>query len=482
MLAPLLKPLHSAPAAWSSPALDLRFDLGEIDAGITFARPSTAMRWGPLGLLESVAVGTPVIDYAPATLQTSTTALTVGLGTQILAVSGAGFPPGTPVRITRTSDPATWMAGVVLWNRTGSLRVAVLRSAGAGSYSGWSVIECRGLRVEEQRTNLLTYSEQLWDTTKWGVGSTLGNFFTVTQSTDVTDIYGAAGSVAKFVAAATTSVLFLRKTGLTLSSGTTYSPTIAVYVPTQAGVTSWTIFTDYQDADTSSDATSTTFDKWVFVSVPPKALTGAWNFVDFNIRTNGGTPSTGFTFYAMAADLQAGAFPTSYTPTTSAAVTRSADVASMTGTNFSAWYNQSEGTFIIHGDIPSPTANYSQIFLSWSDGTSNNREYVGKKYDSVTACEFGLTEGGAGQAFILSSPPSMQDVRLALGYRVNDFALVTNGGALASDTSGAVPASNRLDIGYLNPGGGSQYLNGHIRRLRYYPKRLSNSALQRLSA
>jgi hypothetical protein len=44
------------------------------------------------------------------------------------------------------------------------------------------------------------------------------------------------------------------------------------------------------------------------------------------------------------AQLEAGGFATSFIPTAGAAVTRAPDVAQITGTNFSSWYNQTEGT------------------------------------------------------------------------------------------------------------------------------------------
>ena len=53
--------------------------------------------------------------------------------------------------------------------------------------------------------------------------------------------------------------------------------------------------------------------------------------------------------YLWGAQLEAGSFATSYIPTVASQVTRAADVAVMTGTNFSSWYNQSEGTILSQG-------------------------------------------------------------------------------------------------------------------------------------
>jgi len=67
--------------------------------------------------------------------------------------------------------------------------------------------------------------------------------------------------------------------------------------------------------------------------------------VTFQIKINVGT-ILNQGVYLYGAQLEAGAFPTSYIPTTASTVTRSADNASMTGTNFSSWYNQTESTIL----------------------------------------------------------------------------------------------------------------------------------------
>jgi hypothetical protein len=68
----------------------------------------------------------------------------------------------------------------------------------------------------------------------------------------------------------------------------------------------------------------------------------------------------------------------------------------------------------------------------------------------------------------------------ALAVKANDFAISLNGATPVTDTSGAMPsAANQLNIGlgkYLG------YTNGYIRRITYYPLRLSNAQLQNLTA
>jgi hypothetical protein len=57
------------------------------------------------------------------------------------------------------------------------------------------------------------------------------------------------------------------------------------------------------------------------------------------------------TVYAWGAQQEAGAFATSYIPTTSATVTRNFDNLSITSTNFASWFNQTTGTFAVQYDV-----------------------------------------------------------------------------------------------------------------------------------
>ena len=161
--------------------------------------------------------------------------------------------------------------------------------------------------------NLLTYSEQLWNQSGWAVGTTLASFYVATQSTDVLDIYSASGPVAKYVASASTAVLFLRKVQ-SIAVGT-YIPSIYIYVPSQAGITNWRIQCDASDVDlTAQSSLSTQFGQWVRVQVPALTATATRTFLDFNIIVNGSiyAPPTGFTFYASGAQFELASVASDY--------------------------------------------------------------------------------------------------------------------------------------------------------------------------
>lgn len=68
---------------------------------------------------------------------------------------------------------------------------------------------------------------------------------------------------------------------------------------------------------------------------------------------------------------------------------------------------------------------------------------------------------------------------VALSYKLNDYAWLLNGGAVATDTSATVPSVDRLGLGYRFDAAGS--INGHIQSITYYNKRLPNATLQSLT-
>lgn len=200
---------------------------------------------------------------------------------------------------------------------------------------------------------------------------------------------------------------------------------------------------------------------------------------------NSATPSAytgnGYSgIYIWGAQLEAGAFPTSYVPTTTAAVTRAADAASMTGTNFSSWYRQDEGAAIVEGFIPpqadSDAGNY---YLSFSDGTISNLIHIADV--SGTRSQI-LTSGVSQFDQILGAEPTSA-VKAAVAYKMNDSILSASGVVSPSaDTSVVLPVVNRLTIGNRGDNSPGTTANGTIKKIAYYPKRLTNTELQALTA
>jgi hypothetical protein len=205
-----------------------------------------------------------------------------------------------------------------------------------------------------------------------------------------------------------------------------------------------------------------------FTVVTSTATAAAYNFQLNTIAVG--------TVYAWGAQLEVGAFPTSYIPTTTAAVTRSADAASITGSAFSSWYRQDEGTLL--SSAASNSLGTGSNYWDFTDGTTNNRmvPYTTNPTNSqIFYATGGVGFGMAPGAIVFGSRNS-----LAFGYQVNNFAAVLNGGSPVVNTSSAVAVGiNKVNIGtnlFI-----TAPLNGTIRRLTYWPQRLSNSTLQSIT-
>jgi hypothetical protein len=193
----------------------------------------------------------------------------------------------------------------------------------------------------------------------------------------------------------------------------------------------------------------------------------------FEIVYTNGNPID-ITLRIAAPQLEQGAFATSYIPTTSVAVTRQVDSAVVTP--ISSFYNAAEGTLFAEG-LPNTGATATSAHLL-SIGVSSS------DYLSLLR----LTSGGTARAYNVAGGSLVADLfgtafsaagKLALAAKQDDFAFSFNGGTVATDSSGAMPSADRMRIGARADTG--VVLNGHIRRIAYFPKRLSNALLQSLT-
>jgi Flp pilus assembly secretin CpaC len=72
-------------------------------------------------------------------------------------------------------------------------------------------------------------------------------------------------------------------------------------------------------------------------------------------------------------------------------------------------------------------------------------------------------------------------LKQAIAYAASDFALSANAGTVGTVTTGNVPTVNALRLGGYATGS-NNLLNGYLRRVVYYPRRLSNAELQSITS
>ena len=384
------------------------------------------------------------------------------------------------------------------FNSSGVLTSATINAARFNyAYNGTTWVS-KGLLIEEQRTNTCLRSQDLTATWSANRGSITSNTTTAPDGTltadrfventatgvhgpvqfDIVTTSGAASTASGFFKAGSRSVIVVRfqdnATGLhgvgaefNLSNGT-----ISVAALTIGGFSSPSAsITDVGNGWYRCSVTGTVNTTLCSLRVEACTATGALSSGSFTGSSYTGDGSSYFDSWGY--QMEAGSFPTSYIPTTTAAVTRSADVCQITGLDFSGFWNATEGS--IAAEIDSPASGTRPI-SSADDNTANKSMIL---FTSGADPKFSVTDGGVSQADIdAGSISANTNFKLSTAFKANDFSASVGGSAAVTDASGTVPSVDRLRIGANQAG---NYLNGHIARWRYYPVRLPNATLQVLS-
>ena len=345
--------------------------------------------------------------------------------------------------------------------------------------------ESLGLLIEEQRTNLQTYSDN-FSNAAWtkSAASITSNTIVAPDGTltgdklveDTATSEHGIGDPFAFTSGTTyTGTIYAKKAERTLcrfGAGNSATWPASIIVDLSSGTITSTV--------SGSGAVTDVGNGWYRISVTGTALaTASTNFSVRLVSTGTTTSYTGDGYsgiYIWGAQLEAGAFPTSYIATVAATVTRSADAASMTGTNFSSWYNQGEGS--LYTECATLSTAYNGSVVTASDGTLNNRVVIRAMDTSSRSVSIGVVSAAAQWSTIFTSQTTAM-TKFAVGYRVNDIAFTRNGATPVTDTSALIPTVNQLRIGA--DGDGSVIVNGHIRRISYYPLRLTDAQLQALT-
>jgi len=393
------------------PRLSLNFLAGgTLDPRITFTRSSTATFVGSDGLIQTAAIDTPRFDYDPITLAP------------------------------------------------------------------------KGLLIEEQRENLLLRSEE-FDNAGWTkTNSTItANATTAPDGTLTGDKHVPNLAVTMGVGATETRVF----QSPSATTGISYTFTIyakegefdqiefgLIATPTVTAKFSLNLGTVISGSGASIEPAG---NGWYRCSLTVVAgVTGAlairWSANDSVALVGDGTSG----IFVWGAQFEAGAFATSYIPTVTVPVTRDPDNAEMTGTNFSSWYNASEGSIVVSADSFRGTPGSARTF-TFNDGTSGNNIRTGGQ------STLQVIDTGTPQCSIAGTPLIPFDgtvFKFASAYKANDFVTVTTG-VVDTDPSGTIPTVNQLLLGSGETT--ATFLNGHIRTITYYTSRLTNAQLQALT-
>ena len=347
-----------------------------------------------------------------------------------------------------------------------------------------------GLLIEESRTNLRTYSNNF--STNWAgnISPTItANASTSPDgSTNATQISATSGGSGVYQfnnltsGLAYTYSIFVKAVS---GSNTIYFGTDApgttslVQVNTSTGVASL-----YGGSPTNITSVSYPNSWYRIAFTFTASVTGTHSFVIYNLTASSNT------WLIYGAQVEEGSFATSYIPAVVSTVTRSSDNASITGTNFSSWYNPSEGT--VYADtkmVGVQTGRYDRL---WAITNSNlNLEGISvfvagpagtpSGYVSSVTVTNSATEQVGGT--LVESALTTPKLKSAFAFKQNDCASAYNGQQRfvdgIVDLSTFTTPPDRLFIG--QPQRYQGYSCMTISQLTYYPRRLTNSQLTNLT-
>jgi hypothetical protein len=335
----------------------------------------------------------------------------------------------------------------------------------------------KGLLIEEQRENLIQHSEDFsqsyWLKQASGTGST-----PVVAASSLTDPAGGTGAYeVAFDAGAGTSggdTSMFSSTSIASTSGVDYTHSIWVrgdvggeqIVVRGVGNSAFDLFTLTTD--------------WTRISATETA-TPAAGYLNFGIRQAvQGTINSTATVHIYGAQLEEGSFATSYIPTNGTEVTREPDIAYMPVSEFN--YNQSAGTVMVD------FATLATFGSRTNDGVFSLRDNSTDKDDVVRlylvasdnlSVQVLSNNSSVFAVSALNDLPEQSQTKVAIGFTSGSYAAAVDGGTateLSTDTAFPVAGEiTELAIGEIN---GSDFLNGHIKSLKYWPQRLSDATLQ----
>ena len=376
--------------------------------------------------------------------------------------------------------------------------IPVLQTASAGQARfdhNPTTGESLGLLIEEARTNLLTYSNDL-SNAAWAKDS-------CTVSSNVVIAPDGTLTGDKIVSASATAQTGVGGSSVTVTAADHTATFFVKQSEAQFVQILWTssLSTNYANFDilngtvTAGTYTSASItlvgNGWYRISITSTLSAATGRPYLWLINSGTSARSASYTgngwngIYVWGGQLEAGSFATSYIPTVASSVTRNADAASMTGTNFSSWFNNGEGT--LYGEMQraqgaiSGTNFHIVTVVNSSTGYDN---YYKLRFEGSSTAKAALsyTSGTAQASFTQGTQTAGSFSKLCLGVKVNDFGFSSDNTTASTDTSGTVPLGLNLMYIGADADGASQFANNRIRKLAYYPIRCTNAQLQALTS
>jgi hypothetical protein len=376
-------------------------------------------------------------------------------------------------------------------------------------FASGGVVGCPALLVEPQSQNVARFVNQM---TGQDFPSASGGLTITTGSTDFLAPNGASGSITKYVGgAASGDTQQAYYVGGSITASASGVHTFSLFV--KAGATNPLNFCAIQFAlFTGASGTATSYfslasgtalttgasiqnygNGWYRLTSAPYTiaagdLTGNVVFIFAEANNDFSWPASGalnLTAYTWGAQMEAGSIATSYIPTTTAAVTRNADVISVSGA-VSGCIGQTEGTIYWEGYFGNAQGALAQDGFQIGNN-ANNYIYFGVNSGRPY---FRLRANGINEVTI--SPignviQNNQKTKIAIAYKSGDSALFVNGtqiGVTDTDAFTFTSSLSVVEIGSSLSSSGSEGFSNSPKKpesFALYTTRLTDSQLAALT-
>lgn len=357
----------------------------------------------------------------------------------------------------------------------------------------------KGLLIEEARTNLVTYSEDFsqsyWSKANSGITSdaAIAPDGTLTG----TKLYATAinnyHNLNRFAAypigsSEFTFSVFLKagestkaRLGIVPVNPNDFSNDASANIDLSAGA--------IQSATRATASITDVGNGWYYCTVASTQVTASSStdvqaaviLVDDSYNQNfTGNGESGI--YVWGAQLEEGSFATSYIPTSGATAARSADIASIDVDQFG--YSKREGSVLVEfsaysWETRADSSNYSRVWEFNGNGAGGDGVFRDAFSGDIIRYRFNENDGSTaaiGPAN-LDQVTGTHKVCVALGQ--DDAAISMDGGTVATGSgTAAMDIYSGIQIG----GTGVNAMGGHIRNIKYYPRRLTNAQLQEITS
>ena len=323
---------------------------------------------------------------------------------------------------------------------------------------------CPHILAEPQRTNLVTYSQVY--------GS--GTFFNATSGSVIDNTTSTSPSGdANATQVTSTGAGKIQSGGLGLTQNTDYTLSFYAKNVDATAVTSRVLALG---GSGGSNLTS--------VSYISELSTTEWTRITHSFNT--GTNTTIYVYISnvlnsegtiqlWGAQLEAGSYATSYIPTSGSTVTRNQDIFTRDG--IGSLINSQEG--VLFAELSAFNNDVSYRYLGLTDGSAQNRVII-LYYDSANTIRAILSSGGTKYFDDTYTVTDITDFhKIAIKWKVNDFALWIDGVERAHDTSGSAPIG--LNTLALDQAGTNNWF-GKVKQLQVYESALTDDQIRKLTS